>query len=90
MQSLDSDTVYNHFFPKKDMMFPWPGFPPFFVAAPLAVGAAVCILGFFAAGSSSENSSQAGSSLVTGELVSLTLSVASSTGFTYQDIPHRP
>jgi hypothetical protein len=63
-QRYRSCSIIDHFFPKNDIMFPWPGLPPFF-AAGLFVDAAGAILGFFGAGSSSEKDSQAASSFVT-------------------------
>ena len=55
----------GYFFPKKDMILPWPGFPPAFLPFTMddeAVDAGVLSL---EAGSSSENDSHAASSFVT-------------------------
>jgi hypothetical protein len=59
--------VMAHFFEKKDIILPFPGFPPPFF--PTAAGAGLLVLAiglaFFGGGSSSENDSQAASSFVT-------------------------
>ena len=66
MNSSRSARYFRYFLPKKDIILPEPGFAPFFAAALFAladvVGAGFI---FFGAGSSSENDSQAQSSLVT-------------------------
>lgn len=65
-----NDCYYNtitngYFFPKKDMILTWPGFPPAFL--PFAIDDAAVDAGVLSleAGSSSENDSHAGSSFVT-------------------------
>lgn len=57
--------IPNYFLPKKDMIFPWPDFPPVFLPFPDdgAVDAGARTLQ--TTGSSSENDSHAGSSFVT-------------------------
>lgn len=54
--------ILDHFFAKKDMILPCPGFAP---DLPLGAFTAGFFLGGGGAGSSSENSSQVGSSRVT-------------------------
>ena len=62
-------SITSYFFPKKDIILPWPGFPPAFL--PFAAidddDAAVDagVLSLVGAGSSSEKDFQAGSSFVT-------------------------
>ncbi len=70
MLSHRNATSYScYFLPKKDMMFPCPGFPPGFL--PFAVDEDAVdagVLSFCGRGSSSENDSHAGSSFVTAKL----------------------
>lgn len=57
---------YNaYFFPKKDMMFPCPGFAPFFAVVLFVEAIGADTLAFLGAGSSSEKDSHAASSRVT-------------------------
>ena len=58
-------TTSSYFFPKKDMILPWPGLPPAFL--PFAIDDAAVDAGVLSleAGSSSEKDSHAGSSFVT-------------------------
>ena len=61
-----SNTSANsYFFPKNDIILPWPGFPPAFL--PFAIDDAAVDAGVLSleAGSSSEKDSHAGSSFVT-------------------------
>ena len=67
------DQYHNYFLPKKDMIFPCPGFALDVDFLLLLVDELAVEKGVFSlagAGSSSENDSHAGSSLVTAEVLS--------------------
>lgn len=54
-----------YFFPKKDMILPWPFFVAPFLSLDVLAAVGAWTLAFFGAGSSSEKDSQTASSLVT-------------------------